>query len=140
MTTVWTNGCFDLLHAGHVTFLERAARLGTLAVFLNSDKSIRELKGPERPIVPVAHRLKMLQALRCVSFVHVFDGPTPVAHWKTLNTLPTMYVKDTECDVMRSEEGRWLSSQGVVVTLLPRLPEISTTQIIKKIREQGSVS
>lgn len=140
MPVVWTNGCFDLLHAGHVTFLERAATLGTLTVFLNSDASIRSLKGKERPIVPVAHRMKMLRALRCVSYVHVFDGPTPVQYWKTLAHVPTMYVKDTECDVMRSEEGQWLASQGVVITLLQRLPDISTTQLIRKIREASGVS
>lgn len=140
MPVVWTNGCFDLLHAGHVTFLERAATLGTLTVFLNSDKSIKELKGNDRPIIPVQHRRKMLQALRCVSYVHVFDGPNPVAYWESLRSLPHMYVKDTDCDVMRSAEGQWLAAQGVVLTLLPRLPEISTTQIIKSIREQGGVS
>lgn len=139
--TVWTNGCFDLLHAGHVTFLQQAATLGTLTVFLNSDDSIRVLKGAERPIVPVAYRRKMLEALRCVAYVHVFDGPNPCALWTTMApAAPSLYVKDSECDIVNSEEGRWMLSKGIALTVLPRLPDISTTQIIAKIREQGRVS
>ena len=134
MPTVWTNGCFDLLHAGHVTFLERAAALGTLTVWLNSDKSIRALKGSTRPIIPLPHRMKLLRALRCVAHVHVFDAPTPVPLWSTLNTRPDFYVKDEECDIVNSEEGRWMLAQGAAITLLQRVPGISTTDIIRKIR------
>lgn len=134
MATVWTNGCFDLLHAGHVTFLERAAQLGTLTVFLNSDKSIHALKGSTRPIIPLPHRMKLLRALRCVAHIHVFDDCTPVGMWKELGTHPDFYVKDEECDIANSEEGRWMLEQGTAITLLRRLPGISTTDIIRKIR------
>lgn len=134
MRTIWTNGCFDLLHAGHVTFLQQAAKLGTLAVFLNSDDSISNLKGSHRPITPVAHRRKMLEALKCVSYVHVFDGPNPVNLWATLGTLPDLYVKDSECDVVHSAEGQWLLERGVAITVLPRVPGISTTLIEQRIR------
>lgn len=140
MTTVWTNGCFDLLHAGHVTFLESAARWGTLTVFINSDRSISALKGPERPIIPLAHRRKMLSALKCVTHIHVFDDPTPVPFWSTLGYTPTFYVKDSETDAVHSEEGRWMLERNVAVAVLPRVPDISTTQIIRKIREKGGVS
>lgn len=134
MATVWTNGCFDLLHAGHVTFLERAAQLGTLTVFLNSDDSIRFIKGPPRPIIPLPHRMKLLRSLRCVAHVHVFDAPTPVQAWNAMDKVPDFYVKDEECNIAHSDEGRWMLDRGVAITLLRRLPGISTTDIIHKIR------
>lgn len=142
MRTIWTNGCFDLLHAGHVTFLQQAAKLGVLTVFLNSDSSISALKGAHRPITAVAHRRKMLEALRCVSYVHVFDGPNPTELWRTMPALPDFYVKDSECDVVHSAEGQWMLEQGVAITVLPRLPGISTTLIEQRIRGgvQSSVS
>ena len=139
MTTVWTNGCFDLFHAGHVMFLERAAKLGTLTVFMNSDASVRYLKGERRPIVEQAYRRKVLEALRCVAHVHVFNEPTPIKYWTSLGTTPDIYVKDSECDVTHTDEGQWLLSRGVAVTVLPRIPDISTTILERRIREQGSV-
>ena len=139
---IWTNGCFDLLHAGHVMFLERAAKLGTLTVFMNSDASVRALKGNHRPIVPEAYRRRVLEALRCVANVHIFSGPTPVEYWSTLGTVPDIYVKDSECDVAHSAEGQWLLSKGVAVTVLPRVPDISTTILERRIRggESSSIS
>lgn len=134
MPTVWTNGCFDLLHAGHVTFLERAAQMGTLTVFVNSDISIRDLKGAQRPIVPLPQRLRMLKALRCVAHVHVFQERTPVAAWGRMSTVPDFYVKDEECDITHSEEGEWMLRNNVAITLLRRLPGVSTTEIISRIR------
>src|SRR5512145_3290729 len=78
LVTVLTNGCFDLLHAGHVTLLEAARREGDrLIVALNSDRSVRELKGPERPVLPQTERAETLAALECVDAVLVFDEPTP---------------------------------------------------------------
>lgn len=138
---VWTNGCFDLLHAGHVTFLERAAKLGTLTVFLNDDASVASLKGPHRPIIPLPYRRKVLEALRCVGNVAVFTGPTPIECWTLLGYVPDIYVKDSECDVTTSAEGQWLLARGVAVTVLPRVPDISTTIIERRIRggEQGSL-
>ncbi len=140
MKTVWTNGCFDLLHAGHVTFLEQAATFGSVVVFINSDESVRALKGSTRPIVPLQHRVKILSALRCVSRVVPFDGPNPVRKWEESGRFPDLYVKDTSCDVLNSEEGQWLTKRGIIITLLPRLPDISTTDIVRSIRERSSVS
>ena len=75
---VWTNGCFDLLHAGHVRSLVAARKLGdVLVVGLNSDASVRQLKGPLRPIMPQAERAELLAALACVDAVVIFDEPTP---------------------------------------------------------------
>lgn len=77
-TIVFTNGCFDLLHVGHVTYLDDAARLGDcLVVAINSDSSIRQLKGPQRPIINQEHRARMLEALECVNYVLIFDDETP---------------------------------------------------------------
>lgn len=138
---VWTNGCFDLLHAGHVQFLQQAARLGELTVFLNDDDSVRALKGDHRPIVPVAQRKEMLEALRCVERVHVFKGLTPLSVWQTSPHTPHIYVKDSECDVLHSEESAWLLKRGVAVAVLPRRTDVSTTLLEHRIREkQGSVS
>src|SRR6516164_3316281 len=79
-TVVWTNGCFDLLHVGHVRNLQAARALGdVLVVGLNSDRSVRQLKGPERPIVPAAERAEILAALECVDHVVIFEESTPEA-------------------------------------------------------------
>jgi len=75
---VFTNGCFDLLHVGHVRYLSRARAMGdALAVAVNSDRSIREIKGEGRPIVPEAERAEVLAALSCVDYLFIFDDPTP---------------------------------------------------------------
>src|SRR5262245_10024826 len=77
-TVVWTNGCFDLLHAGHVRSLQAASGLGdVLVVGVNSDESVRRLKGPGRPVLPEADRAELLAALECVDHVLVFGDPTP---------------------------------------------------------------
>ncbi|HHJ63644.1 MAG TPA: D-glycero-beta-D-manno-heptose 1-phosphate adenylyltransferase, partial [Aquifex aeolicus] len=76
---VFTNGCFDLLHAGHVDYLEKAKRLGdVLVVGMNSDSSVRRIKGRERPILPQELRAKLLSALRPVDYVVIFDEDTPL--------------------------------------------------------------
>ena len=77
---VFTNGCFDILHVGHVSYLAEAKALGDiLVVGVNSDASIRTLKGPERPINPIEHRLTMLAALKSVDWVIEFEEDTPIA-------------------------------------------------------------
>jgi bifunctional ADP-heptose synthase (sugar kinase/adenylyltransferase) len=108
--------------------------MGTLTVFVNNDLCIRDLKGAQRPIIPLPHRLRMLKALRCVAHVHVFQERTPVAAWTRLNTVPDFYVKDEECDITHSEEGEWMLRNNVAITLLRRLPGVSTTSIISRIR------
>lgn len=89
---VLTNGCFDLLHPGHVAFLEEASRLGdVLVVAINSDASVRAVKGEGRPIIPEADRARMLAALACVDYVTIFDEPTPHGLLKQLR--PDVLVK-----------------------------------------------
>ncbi len=89
---VFTNGCFDLLHLGHVTYLQRARALGDfLIVALNSDRSTRRLKGPRRPLVPERERAEILSALACVDYVTIFDEPTAEGLVRLLR--PAVYVK-----------------------------------------------
>ena len=77
---VFTNGCFDLLHIGHLRYLQRARRQGDrLVVAINSDRSVRKIKGPPRPLLPQAERAEVLAALSCVDYVTVFDEPDPLA-------------------------------------------------------------
>ena len=85
-TVVWTNGCFDLLHAGHIRTLQAAKGFGDrLIVGINSDASIRRLKGPQRPLIPQEERAEIIAALACVDAVLVFDEDTPEACIRTLH-------------------------------------------------------
>ena len=88
---VFTNGVFDVLHRGHVTYLDGARRLGqSLVVGVNSDASVRQLKGAGRPLVPAAQRVEVLAALECVDFVVIFEETTPVAAIAKLTQNPDM--------------------------------------------------
>ncbi len=130
-TIVFTNGCFDILHAGHVTYLEQARTLGSvLVVGLNGDDSVRRLKGPQRPINHADDRAAVLGALRCVDYVVVFDEDTPLSLVSTL--LPDVlvkggdYTRDTVvgADVVEEHGGR--------VEIIPLLPGRSTTSIVER--------
>jgi len=134
-TVVATGGCFDLLHAGHVATLEAARRLGDcLVVCLNSDASVRRLKGPSRPLVAQHDRARLLTALSCVDAVLVFDEDTPVQALQRLR--PDVWVKGgdyaggslVEADVL----GRW-GGQAVTV---PYLSGRSTTRLVDRARQQ----
>ena len=94
-TIVFTNGVFDLLHVGHLRYLQRARELGdALIIGLNSDRCVREIKGPERPITTEAERAEVLEALRCVDGVVVFDEPTP---WNLIAAIqPDVLVKGAD--------------------------------------------
>lgn len=131
---VFTNGVFDILHAGHVTYLEAARALGdVLVVGLNSDASVRRLKGPSRPINTQDDRARVLSALRCVDHVIIFDDDTPLDVVTAL--LPDVlvkggdYTRDTVvgADVVEDHGGR--------VEIIPLLEGRSTTSIIA--RSQG---
>lgn len=131
---VFTNGCFDLLHAGHVDNLTRARAQGAyLVVAINSDDSVRALKGPSRPIMPQAHRVAMLSALRCVDMVLVFHAPTPIQ--LILELRPDVLVKGPDYEagaiVGAPEVNSW---GGRIVCLASRLRYLSTTAIIERIK------
>jgi rfaE bifunctional protein nucleotidyltransferase chain/domain len=127
-TIVFTNGCFDLLHPGHVESFRRAKALGdVLVVAINSDKSLRKLKGPKRPLVPQAGRAKVLAALGSVDFVTVFGEQTPA---KILSELrPEVLAKGGDYK-LREIAGREFVKKTVRI---PLVKGYSTSGLIKKI-------
>ncbi|MCY2964131.1 MAG: bifunctional heptose 7-phosphate kinase/heptose 1-phosphate adenyltransferase [Planctomycetota bacterium] len=129
-TIVFTNGCFDLLHVGHVTYLEQAARLGdVLIVAINSDDSVRRLKGPTRPIITADQRAAMLAALGCVDQVLVFDEPTPHRLLETIR--PDVLVKGgTTAEIVGREV---VEAYGARVLSLHAVEAVSTTDILARV-------
>ncbi len=130
---VFTNGCFDLLHPGHIRTLEAARRLGdVLIVGLNSDRGVRQLKGPGRPILPERERAELLAALECVDAVVIFAQPTPREIIAAL--LPDVLVKGGDWagdQIVGREE---VESAGGRVVSIPIALGYSTTAILRKIR------
>ena len=131
---VWTNGCFDILHAGHVTYLQKAKELGdVLIVGLDSDSSVRALKGPGRPVVSEGQRAIVLAALSCVDYIIVYPEPEPTHIIEALK--PDVYVKggDYTINTLNSNETRVVESYGGEITILPEVDGESTTKIIDRI-------
>ena len=155
---VFTNGVFDLLHLGHLRYLRNARRLGDLLVVgVNSDESARQLKGPQRPLVPDAERAELLAALDCVDYVTIFSDPTAEATLALLR--PEVYVKgadyaeganrqhdtvldderlrrtlaDDACLGERLPEARIVADYGGSLALLAYLPGHSTSDLIDRI-------
>jgi len=131
---VFTNGCFDLLHPGHIRSLEYARSLGdALVVGLNSDASVRQLKGEGRPLIPEGERAEILVALECVDGVLIFDDLTPQRTIAAL--LPDVLVKggDWAGDKIIGREE--VEAAGGRVVSAPVVPGYSTTEILKKIRD-----
>ena len=135
---VFTNGCFDLLHPGHVSYLRAARSLGdALVVGLNSDASIRKLKGSARPVVPEADRATVLEALESVDTVVIFDEDTPVRLLRELE--PAVYVKGGDYRIEDLPEAGVASEIGAEVKILPFESGYSTTALIEKIKSTPSV-
>ena len=135
---VATNGCFDLLHFGHVTYLQRARRLGDLLVIgLNSDSSCRRLKGPQRPLVPEKQRAAVLAALACVDAVVIFREKR--AHRFLAVVQPDVYVKggDYRPETFDPRERAVLQAAGTRIRIVPFVRGFSTTGLIEKIRKTG---
>jgi rfaE bifunctional protein nucleotidyltransferase chain/domain len=133
---VFTNGCFDLLHPGHVQYLEAAREHGDLLfVAINSDKAVRELKGPGRPIVGERERALILAGLRAVDYVTIFDDLSPRGLIARL--LPDVLVKggDYQLDQIHGREE--VERAGGQVLSIPFLEGMSTSAIIERIRENG---
>jgi D-beta-D-heptose 7-phosphate kinase/D-beta-D-heptose 1-phosphate adenosyltransferase len=133
-TIVFTNGCFDIIHVGHVHYLQDAKKLGDiLVVAVNSDASVRNLKGDKRPLVPQDERADVIAALGSVNYVSIFDETTPLALINTLR--PDILVKGgdwNEKDVVGRDEVR---SWGGRVEIIPETKGASTTNIVEKIRQ-----
>ena len=132
---VFTNGCFDLLHAGHVRYLQQARELGdALAVGLNSDRSVRELKGEGRPINRQDDRAEVLAALGCVDYVVIFDGKRATDVLRTVR--PHVYANggDYTPDSLDPEERAALAEAGSGIKILPLVPGRSTTSVVERLR------
>ena len=132
-TVVMTNGCFDILHAGHVTYLEEAARLGDrLIVAVNDDASVSRLKGPERPVNTQARRMRVLAALDCVDWVIGFDEDTPTR--LICRVLPDILVKGGDNQPEKIPGGDCVRAAGGRVQVMSYVENVSTTSIIGAIR------
>ena len=133
---VATNGCFDLLHFGHISYLQRARALGDLLIVgLNGDRSVRELKGAGRPLVPQRQRAAVVAALACVDAVVIF--PQKRAHRFLAIVRPDVYVKggDYRPETLDARERAVLTTVGSRIRILPFVKGISTTRLIGKIRK-----
>jgi D-glycero-beta-D-manno-heptose 1-phosphate adenylyltransferase len=131
---VLTNGVFDILHRGHVTYLARARTLGaTLVVALNTDQSVRRLgKGDDRPINVEADRAAVLAALESVSLVTLFDENVPLPVLEIVR--PDVYVKGGDYDMNRIPEAQLARTWGAQVVAIPFEHERSTTALLKRVR------
>jgi rfaE bifunctional protein nucleotidyltransferase chain/domain len=135
-TLVVTNGCFDILHLGHVTYLEAARELGSaLLVAVNSDASVRQIKGPDRPLNPEADRAAVVAALACVDAVVIF-GERDATRLLTL-VRPDIYAKggDYTIDTINQDERRLVERQGGKVVVLPGVPGKSTSALLAKMSQ-----
>lgn len=135
-TVVFTNGCFDVLHAGHVDFLRRARGLGdALVVAINSDASVKRLKGASRPIFPEQERAEVLGALDMVDYVCVFEEDTPLE--TILKIRPDVLVKgaDWTNNIVGSSE---VEGWGGRVAALPLVQGLSTTDVIERVQRGSS--
>lgn len=130
---VFTNGCFDILHRGHVTYLAEARKLGDLLVIgLNSDASVKRLKGPERPINNEKDRQYVLSQLKSVDFVEIFEEDTPLN--LILKVSPQILVKGGDWKIDQIVGGKEVISRGGDVFSLRFVDGYSTTSIIHKIQ------
>jgi len=133
---VFTNGCFDILHRGHITYLNRSKTLGdVLVVGVNDDDSVRTLKGPDRPINRLEDRVEVLAALSCVDHIVPFSAPTPTDVITTLR--PDVYTKGGDYTMEALPEARVVEAYGGEVQILPLMEDRSTTGLIARIREDA---
>ncbi|WP_246047985.1 D-glycero-beta-D-manno-heptose 1-phosphate adenylyltransferase [Leptospira ilyithenensis] len=128
---VFTNGCFDILHPGHVEYLSRARDLGDLLwLGLNSDLSVQRLKGPTRPINSLEDRAKVLSGLACIDFISSFEEETPLNLIQKIR--PSIHTKGGDYLAEKLPEYGLVKSLGGEVVILPFLPGKSTTSILEK--------
>ena len=134
---VWTNGCFDILHVGHISYLLRASELGeVLLVGLNSDRSVQTNKGPKRPVVHELDRAAIVSAFECVDYTILFDGKTPMDLLAELE--PDVYAKggDYTIDTIVQEERRLVEGYGGSIAIIPGVEGQSTSNIIEKLQQE----
>lgn len=134
---VFTNGCFDLLHAGHISYLEDARSKGDLLVIgVNSDASLKRLKGDTRPIIPAEQRMRLLAALECVDHVVLFEDDTPATLIKEL--MPDVLAKGADYEIHQIVGADTVMNAGGRVERIPFVPGLSTSDIVKKIQSKQS--
>jgi D-beta-D-heptose 7-phosphate kinase/D-beta-D-heptose 1-phosphate adenosyltransferase len=134
---VFTNGCFDLLHTGHLSLLQQAAQYGDILILaINSDASVRRLKGPERPLIAERERAAMLAALGCVDAVTIFEDDTPLEVLKAIR--PDVLVKGQDYRIEEVVGRELVETAGGSVALVPLLPGKSTTALVDRIANRGS--
>lgn len=132
---VTTNGCFDVLHVGHLRYLQSAKQLGDiLIVAINSDDSVRAIKGDKRPLVPENERAELLAGLKCVDYVMIFSELTPIEFLIELQ--PNVHVKGGDYTTDRVIERETVESIGAELRLLPGAEGKSTTNLIEIILER----
>ncbi len=131
---VFTNGCFDILHLGHVDYLEKSSQAGDkMIVAVNSDRSVRELKGPERPVNTEYARARLIAALGFVSMVIIFDEETPLELIKAL--LPDVLIKGNDYTIDTIVGSKEVLEVGGEVSTIDLVPNYSTTGIINKLKK-----
>ena len=133
---VFTNGCFDILHIGHIRCLEEAKKRGDfLIVALNSDRSIRSIKGPSRPFTPEAERAEVLSALGCVDYVVIFDEADPLELISSLK--PNVLVKGGDWTPETTIGREVVEGTGGEVVIIPQIQGVSTSAIVDRIVKKG---
>lgn len=133
LKVVFTNGCFDLIHPGHIRYLERASQLGDILVLaLNSDGSVHRLKGPDRPVLTQSERAEIVAALHCVDYVTIFEEDTPRAVIEELK--PNVLVKGGDWGKEEIVGRNFVEKQGGKVVVIDFEEGYSTTRIIERIR------
>jgi D-beta-D-heptose 7-phosphate kinase/D-beta-D-heptose 1-phosphate adenosyltransferase len=133
---VFTNGCFDVLHPGHVSYLDTARRLGdALVVGVNTDASVQRLKGPSRPLVAQGDRAVVLAALASVDAVTLFDEDTP--HGLISDLLPDILVKGGDYEIHEIVGGDEVRAAGGEVLTIPFVPGYSTTSLLQQLRNKA---
>ncbi len=134
---VFTNGCFDLIHIGHVRYLQEARELGDcLVVAVNSDSSVKQIKEPGRPIIPDGQRAEVVAALGCVDWVTIFDEPDPLVLIRLLK--PDVLVKGTDWSEEEIVGAPEVREAGGQVLRIPLVPGSSTSVILEKVRAAAS--
>jgi D-beta-D-heptose 7-phosphate kinase/D-beta-D-heptose 1-phosphate adenosyltransferase len=133
-SVVFTNGCFDIIHAGHISLLQRAAALGdVLIVAMNDDHSVRGLKGPSRPVNDQENRARVLGALECVDAVVLFNDETPIKLIEGIS--PDVLVKGGDYSVETVVGAEFVIAQGGAVELLDLVDGLSSTSTIEKMKQ-----
>ena len=129
---VFTNGCFELIHIGHIRLLQKARKRGDcLVVAVNSDRSVRQIKGPDRPIIPEEQRAEVVAAMGCVDWVTIFDEPDPLVLIKLLK--PDVLVKGSDWPEEKIVGASEVKEAGGKVSRIPQEVGVSTSDILEKV-------